>query len=319
MLRVAIFNDTCGAHFGCDAVMAAIGALATRYDGEIIYSHPVGKPWQEDSLALEAIRRSDVVIVNGEGSMHHSSRKARSLSQLAVHCAEIAKPCYLLNATLQSNDTEIVEALRTFRRIWVRESASAQELRNSRIEASICPDLSLFHEFEVTGPQVPRPLIIDSVQRRRHPELARVADAHGARLVTMKHNEKGGLAFPLKGLFRQRIAVESGPVEPIPEVRTFHQFAALMGRHQCIITGRFHGFCFGLKMALPMLVLPSNTWKCEAMLTDVRLNRNRLVESNITSLPPPYTSEEFENIDSYLASARQQIGRMFQAILVDRE
>jgi hypothetical protein len=135
----------------------------------------------------------------------------------------------------------------------------------------------------------------------------------------MKHNEKGGLAFPVKGFFWPRITVEGGPVEPMPEVRTFQQFAALMGRHQCIITGRFHGFCFGLNMALPMFVLPSNTWKCEAMLTDVRLDGSRLIESNLSFLPPPYTSEEFENIASYLAFARQQISRMFRAIFVDRE
>ena len=313
---VAIFNDTsCGQHFGCDAVMETICTLVGEHGGIIRYRHPVGQPWRDHAPALAALDQVDLVLVNGEGTIHHSSEKARALAALGPYCAARQVPCYLINATLQANDASIMSDIAAFSSVWVRETASQTELARFGTESTVCGDLSLFHHHAASEDPQGRPLVLDSVNRRLNIWLGELARGLGADFVSMKIGVDGALAYPPRTRFARLLRRKPRSTVNVPGVTNFRDFAQYMANHSYLVTGRFHGFCFGLVMQLPMSVLPSNTWKCEAVLCDVGLNARRLIEPGGEVPLLPLTEQERTRMRDYVAKSRDDIRALFGGLL----
>ena len=105
------------------------------------WSHRVGVDWRtfRPNSAIPAIAG---IVVNGEGSIHHSASRprARYLSQLGNFAHDdLGVPAFLLNATISDIEDDVADELRAFDRIWVRESGSLAELRRapSRARSSL--------------------------------------------------------------------------------------------------------------------------------------------------------------------------------------
>lgn len=313
--KIALFNDTSvSGHFGCDAVLASIRTLANKFGGEIIYSHPLGMAWENDRAALNAIQTADVVLVNAEGSIHHSSRRAVSLAALGPHCRANDTPCYLINGTLQGNGADVVRSLGEFSGIWVRESRSQAELQRFGLDAQRCPDLSLYHEFSRCEPNAGANLVIDSVLLVETKRLFLTAVQTGSRFVTMKKVK--GFCVEYKGAswLPGDLGWKLARRVPLKDVSSYAQFAGLIRSHESVITGRFHGFCMALLVRAPMAVVRSNTWKTEAMVEDIGLSRERVRDMDFDQVPA-FSEEEVERVESYLRDARARMEALFRRIL----
>lgn len=84
--RVAVFNDTRAAgHHGCEIVMQQLIAGLRGAGIEPAWFHPVREDWRTDPEAVPRKPFIDAVVVNGEGSIHHSATRQRAvyLSQVA--------------------------------------------------------------------------------------------------------------------------------------------------------------------------------------------------------------------------------------------
>lgn len=100
---------------------------------EIVGRVPVGKKWQDHRGKLD---KADVVIVNGEGTLHGGAEM--DMLDVAAHY-----PSYLINTVWQGNGDQEKRLLR-FKRVTVRESASARSmLANSGIEPEVVGDVIL--------------------------------------------------------------------------------------------------------------------------------------------------------------------------------
>lgn len=316
-MRVALFNDTSvSRHFGCEAVLDTIERLFTGAGIALIHRHPVGRPWDSDPAAPRAIAEADAVVVNDEGTIHHDRPAGRRLAALAGAAAERGRPAYLINATLQDNDAEMVAALRGFRHIWVRESASAEWARARGLAVTLCPDLSLCQSglvpsLALTG----KPAVIDSVLPEANLALARHAAALGTRLWGMKHDEAGRLlSCPPPAVLRGDGTAL--PFEPFGPPRDFVGFARQLGARSRLITGRFHAVCLAMVLRLPFHAIASNTWKIEAMLADAGLDPRRLIRpDDPTPDALPFTAAEAGALDRYLRRARFEAGEMAARIL----
>src|SRR5690606_34565964 len=111
-------------------------------------------------------------------------------------CQEQDKTCFLINATIQDNDDEILAGLRKFSHIWVRESATKRALEESAIEATLCGDLSLYNNYPIPRVTENRPLVLDSVRSRANRQLERLALRVGGEFASMKRTEAGAMAYP---------------------------------------------------------------------------------------------------------------------------
>jgi Polysaccharide pyruvyl transferase len=291
--------------------MAAIETNVAARGGNIIHRHSVGKPWETDPAALAAIEDADVVLVNGEGTIHHSAPAAASLARLAPHCGTRDKRCYLINAMIQSNKPEIMKDLLAFDQVWVRERRSAQEAEQAGVAAELCGDLSFFHDLPRHQGGESRGLALDSADPRITAEMAKIAAALKADFVAMRHNKKGMKAYKKQPL---RWRYESGkPTALVRGVATFQQFAAFLSRRRYLVTGRFHGLCFAVNSRVPFAAVPLSVWKSESLLQDIGLAPKRLFRTGV--VPKPFSAREEELISRYLVDIRGRIAAMFDCVL----
>ena len=134
-MKVAILNDTqVGTHIGTRMVMTAYRKLLDDRGIELVGTLKRGVLWGDKS-SRKLLDRADLVLVNGEGSMHHNS-----FSHLLSVSAQY--PSILMNSVFQ-NVSNAHSKLKRFRHIAVRESMSADHMYAVyRIRPEIVPDLS---------------------------------------------------------------------------------------------------------------------------------------------------------------------------------
>jgi hypothetical protein len=96
-------------------------------------------------------------------------------------------------------------------------------------------------------------------------------------------------------------------------VDDFRSFAAYLGSHGHMVTGRYHALCFAINMGMPFSVTPSNTRKSQASMADAGINMQRV----FTGRTPPLlgiTDEDRVAMQHYVARVRQDQQAMFDHI-----
>ena len=151
MLKVAIVNDTSSSrHFGCQLVMDTFRKEFKQRDVKILGTVPVGVHWASHRSILD---KTDLVVVNGEGSIHDGNYE--ELINIAGHY-----PCALVNTSFQSVPRN--ENLNKFKYISVRESLSQRSMMGHGIVAEVVPDLIFAHKLEREPPEGDT-VILDSI------------------------------------------------------------------------------------------------------------------------------------------------------------
>ena len=85
-MKAVILNDTSfDFHHGCSKVMENIVTLLNNRGIHVIGTNPVGVDWQINSSFLNNLAVADIVIVNGEGTIHHSQSRAKELVKISKY------------------------------------------------------------------------------------------------------------------------------------------------------------------------------------------------------------------------------------------
>ena len=139
-MKIVLTNDTSdNGHFGCQLVGKAYRDLLDERDVEIIKTQ-----YRREPLDRKACDKADLVIVNGEGCIHHG--KYEELLEIGSEY-----PAILMNCSIQDLASNPYEALRTFKRVTVRESYTAASLRlMAGFDAEIVPDVIFHHKLRRT-------------------------------------------------------------------------------------------------------------------------------------------------------------------------
>jgi len=263
--KVAIFNDTSGGgHFGCDLVMGRLDHFLEMYGFDKLWTHTAGVDWRPIANDLGCRPRVDAIIVNGEGSIHHSARSPKSayLPALAPFARERwGIPAYLINATITELGSAAINDLRAFERIYVRDSGSAAELGEARIEATVVPDLTLsIGPIETTEPR-PGVLVTDSVRKDDSALLSRLARDRGWNYHPMQEKRRSLL-------WHRSSRTSAG------------DFLSVLSSHSFVVTGRFHTVTLALAAEVPFVALESNTPKISWLLKDVFGHTRRVLQAD---------------------------------------
>lgn len=292
-MRVALFNDTRSDrdHFGCDIVMRNLEALLSGAGIQATWRWPVGKDWRESLELLPKKGDIDAVIVNGEGSIHHSDDNCRAdiLADVSLYAGEVLNvPSFLVNATLFGNSNRIYEKLSKFNRCYVRDSMSMKELNANGIDGVVVPDLTLASAVAKIN-QAQRigygstDSVIESVSHKLR-VFSKVNKIEYQSLVTPKKlifnstdvNKPNRIFINLKKYLKNILCERRS-------LKTSDSFIAWIQSKKLIITGRYHAVTLCLLTRTPFIAVESNTPKISALLYDV-FGTNKRVFSNVDDI-----------------------------------
>lgn len=131
MPNVVVVNDTSlsNPHFGCQLVGQTIREQCTRVGLTLTGSLPLKF---ERRFAEPFFRQADLILINGEGSIHHG---------LNVDLLQIASeyPCALINCVFEENGSQPL--LRQFQYCSARESLSAATIEAEGASCEMVPDI----------------------------------------------------------------------------------------------------------------------------------------------------------------------------------
>lgn len=285
--RIVVANDTrVTRHHGCDAVMGRLHQLAEAVGLEIAATIPLGRSWREPDY-LSAVEGADLVVVNGEGSIHSDRERARQLLELGEYCAARGTPVALINSVYDRMPAAAAAQVRAFDLVSVREGASAGLLEMQGITAAIVPDLALgWFAEEATrlglrwqGEAATINLLFtDSVLPEMSQRLFEFADATPTNRYVSLHTRlrpRASLARrATRWLTSRQVAggriLGRGTAAICPRPADLMRVAAAS---RGVVTGRFHMVCLALSLGVPVVAFPSNTHKIQGMLTDAGLDR----------------------------------------------
>jgi hypothetical protein len=158
-MKVFVVNDTRSYHFGSSLVMQTIERELKVRDIEIIGFSPSHMHWAKHQAVME---KADLVLVNGEGSIHHSYR-----TELLTVANRF--PSALINFSIYKYDEAFNGAVKdgalAFKLVVARESLSAAEwFRLTGKVINVVPDLSFGSmDFPDYGPPTKEFGLFDSV------------------------------------------------------------------------------------------------------------------------------------------------------------
>jgi len=156
---IALVNDTSlyEHHFGCQLVCQTFREQFARAGMNLQVSLPYEFEVDDARSRLQSV---DLVVVNGEGTLHHD--RGAHLVRLAAEF-----PAVLVNSVYEQNQPR--RELAAFRYLSARESLSADAIRSQGVECDVTPDL-LFASAGLRAFVAPAPTedvgFTDNVTRR---------------------------------------------------------------------------------------------------------------------------------------------------------
>ncbi|CAM5217415.1 polysaccharide pyruvyl transferase family protein [Alishewanella longhuensis] len=230
MKRVKILGDHSKLHCGCKAVMDYLHSLL-----------------QNQYIIVTADDDFDILLVNGEGSMHDNAKDHKNKLNAIKAAQQQGKLAYLINSVWQNNNKSYDNVLKQIPHIVVRENASKRDLYlNHGIESLVRLDLSysaaIAEEVKVTHFSM-QPVITDFYAK-----------------------EFGGwVKFTAGGAGKAK--------HPYLDMKkfTWAELVNSLKTASMLITGRHHAVFAACKARIPFVALESNTHKISGFVNMAKM------------------------------------------------
>ena len=195
VVRAILINATDAlGHHGCTLVNRQIDYLARSAGIEFVGRMPLGSKWFKN-----APRDFNCIIVNGEGTLHSNSKGAQRIAKIPLQAQEIGIPSFLINSIYQNNSSEILESLKKFQAILVRDKYSQNFLESSGINAGHVPDLTFSWDYHRTTNRKDRVVVQDSALKKIRNDLYDLSRRIDAKYIPM-------IAKPIANITNQNFA-----------------------------------------------------------------------------------------------------------------
>ncbi|RYF95695.1 MAG: polysaccharide pyruvyl transferase family protein [Caulobacteraceae bacterium] len=324
---VVLINDTrADLHHGCWRVMRTLEAQLARVGLRVLARAPAHLDWRKDPAVGQAIARAALVVVNGEGTIHHDRPAGAALLAVGAAARAAGVPAALINASWDANGPAYAEALGDFSLVSARETRSAAQIQSAGLSARVVPDLSLFE------PVVPPPTragvgFTDSVLRGVALDLETARKRLGGIALPIHFNPpglKGSLKNLRDGVARRDLADPGFLARAIAarlawraaETPDEADYMARVARLDLLVTGRFHAATFALAARTPVLAAESNTHKIGATFDDAGLAPwRRIAPADLTAdlldRARHWEPAETAALEDFLADGRRATTALF--------
>lgn len=224
---------------------------------------------QTDSAFASTLASADIVVVNGEGTIHHNSLRALGLLAMTKCAVQTGKKVLLMNATIQHMATELLlDVLPMVELIHARETATYNTLRQLNLNPILAPDLAFLALDEETTPRIRMLDCNDhvlvtagvTVNRESLKMLFNGVQSAGMKAVYLSIGDGGESALAMEVCRETSVPFVDAATIGVKELIGF------LRQFPLAISGRHHINIFLMRAGVPFLPLPSNTWKIEETL-----------------------------------------------------
>jgi len=338
--KLIILNDTrIENHHGCSRVMNCIDFYIKSHISDITHIS-VGEDWQKNELLKRKLVSADIIIVNGEGTIHHNAPMGFSLIKVAKFVSQYGVKCYLINTTYQENNTSYKHYLEYFESIHVRESYSQAELNKIGITSTIVPDLTFSYiPDEIEAVKNEKIYLTCSVKNYIkiyfEEEFGQNKDVLFSsifndniiegddtsiidRIISiLRNNNASQLACKLKEVIRNKVDKTDNIIWH--SQNTHLEYSDFLAQAKLVVCARFHAMTICMNHAIPFMAIESNSHKVQGTLVDIGLDLKRfLVKPDELTLDYlnqfKITDAESELIRNYSEQAKKSIDNMFHDI-----
>jgi len=339
MKKVAILNDTSNVpHHGCGIVSSCLSELLLNNNFEVIDINPCEKNWRLNKKFIKNLQMTDVVIVNGEGTLHHSQKIAMELIKIGKYVKSMSRiPVVLINATIQDNNNSFYDYLKYFDMIFVREYMSHIDLMEHGIISKVTPDLSFYSVFSRNSYEYRKGVgVTDSVfldLSEKMYKLSQVNNYYFLPILTVPRFNFDNIFMMAKSVkyYASRLVNlvinKSNFLADYKNTRSlfyedsYEKYINKISSLSFILIGRYHSLCFAIKTLTPFVVVKSNSFKIEGILNDIGIGARMVENINEANIEKygEFSIDELEKIKLYIDQAPKKIERMFRDIskLVD--
>ena len=272
--RLCVAGDTSGYHGGCDAVMRTLWRLAAA------------KGWQ----VVPEGATHDALLVNGEGNMHHGSKRFHHKMRLLNAAVAAGRPAFLVNSVWQENPPDYDDLLPRLNGIFVREVLSQRELAERHgVHADVVPDASFFD---------------------RLPRFTLRRNFRGRPAVTDFYLKPQGEVFRRHRF--ERLDTLFPDARPLPFLDlSWGRIVASLRTAGYLITGRHHAVYAACVARVPFIASEGNTHKIRGLVTSAQADI--LVADTPEEIPTIRAANlertgEYERLFSWIGS--HDIGRI---------
>lgn len=233
MLKAVLFNDTSNEnHLGSTQVVNNIRILCAKYNITLAASYH-REDINEQNLGLKRkLKSSDLVIINGEGTLHRSTPYARNFLEI---CRD--KRSILINTVWEKMYIKDEKLLRNIILVSVRESLSYAQIIKTfdKRKVHIVPDLIFYTGLGFLKQKIG------------------YSDSY--------------MDYLRDGLRKNRNYFPMDYAGSNPDLEAY---VTWMSGLDLYVTGRFHGVCLAAMVNKPFLAFPTNSHKMEGLLKDMR-------------------------------------------------
>ena len=271
-------------HHGCLTVIRNLHLGMQRRGWTCVGSLPVSASVRQLGRYRRQLREARLVVVNGEGTLHHDRRGAQRL--LAV-CEELQKhhPVVLVNALWQDNDAARWQSvLDGFTSITTRDRRSQAQLRALGVDAHYAPDLTFYDYPKATVTHRSKFGCTDSVLNRwTTAALEQCAQDDDMRFCPVYTGDlrysRGPRDWGRKVKYRLYpwLGRQFGLKIP-PRYRSLEYaerdtgvFLETLAACSAVCVARYHVLCFAVQQQVPFIAVASNSHKSEALVEELGL------------------------------------------------
>ena len=221
-MRIRLIGDHSGYHCGSAAAFQVLSDIAKRY-GRIV----------------DRKEEFDLLLVNGEGSMHHESKGFKKKMDAIESALSSGKQAMLLNTVWQDNPQRYADILKRCAYVSVRETLSRQVLADQGVTAELAVDASFYASIDDDAP---------------------IMDFGNAVVLTDFWSRDFG-AFVVLNSKRAR-AMSYVDMTTL----SWSSLVKSLRTASLLVTGRHHAVYAACRARIPFLALTGNTHKIEGLV-----------------------------------------------------
>lgn len=331
-----LVNDTrYDNHHGCLTVVRNLHLGMAELGWRCAGSLPVSSSVDRLAKKKEEIAKADLIIVNGEGSIHHDSKNAMRIFDI---CSELVeqKPVAIINALWQDNNPDKWKPiLAQCKAVFTRDRRSQRELQLISPSVGYAPDLTFFRYPKPSARHRAGYACTDSVVNAWSRAAIKSAELDSEldylTLFTGNlHFQRGSKDWGKAIKYACYPSLSKLGISVPPRYQSIQfadedteQFIRHLNQYRAVCVARYHALCFMIQQELPFVAVSSNSHKSEALLeelglpsevflidkSDIRLLKHKLYTA--VEAYPQYISA----VRNFKLQAKEQIQEMLNSII----